>query len=212
MKELLANPDEHLNRTSGPFFRKISGDTTTVAVVTVDDKKLVLKRYNLKGFWYGVKKMFRQSRAMRSWKNSHYLEQHGINTPNAVAVVIQRFGPVRFKTYFLAEYVEGLEGRDIFAKDSSHRADWKKILDNVRKLLKELYAARITHDDFSHRNMLFIDGGQALFDLDHMRIHLYNSFWFRYNFRKDVDNFLRTINEINHEAYLLAKDILRQNQ
>ena len=208
MQSMLNNPDEYLDKTVGPFFKKLSGDTTTVAVVTVDHKKFVVKRYNPKGFWHGLKRMLRQSRALRCWKNSHYLEQHDISTPKPAAVLIEHFGPIRGKTYFITEYVEGVQGRDLFAEGSKPDAAWEKILENVFDLLKKMHAARITHDDFQHRNMVFVNEVPVLLDLDHMRIHQYNSFWFRLNFRKDVENLLRLLDEINPEAYSMAKKIL----
>jgi tRNA A-37 threonylcarbamoyl transferase component Bud32 len=208
MQQLLANPDEHLDESSGPFFKNISGDTSTVGVVIVDHKKFVVKRYNLRGFWYNLKKLFRGSRALRSWKNSRHLEQHHIPTPRPVAVLIKHFGPIRRVTYFIAEYVEGVQGRDLFAEDSKFDADWEKALKNVLELLKQLHAARITHDDFQHRNMIFTNDVPVLLDLDHMRIHGWDSIWFRHNFRKDADHFLSRLDEVNPKAHGTAKTIL----
>jgi tRNA A-37 threonylcarbamoyl transferase component Bud32 len=208
MQKFLNDPEEYLDNTPGPFFKNISGDTTTVGVVTVDDKKFVVKRYNVKGFWNCVRKIFRPKRAWRSWDNSHYLDQHNIPTPKPVAVLVPRWGPIRGKTYFITEYVEGVQGRNLFAEDSKPDAACRKTLENVAELLKKLHAARITHDDFQLRNMIFVDDIPVLLDLDYMRIHKYNSFWFRRNFRKDVENFLRHLEKINPEVYRLAKEIL----
>jgi tRNA A-37 threonylcarbamoyl transferase component Bud32 len=208
MQKLLADPDEQLNKAPGPFFKNISGDTSTVGVVTVDDKKFVVKRYNLRGFLYSLKKMFRKSRALRSWHNSRYLDRHHIPTPKPVAVLIKHFGPIRGKTYFITEYVDGVQGLDLFAKNSQLNIAWEKGLENVTELLKKLHSARITHDDFQLKNMIFVNNIPVLLDLDHMRIHQYNSFWFRHNFRKDVENFLRHLDKMNPEAHRMAQTIL----
>jgi tRNA A-37 threonylcarbamoyl transferase component Bud32 len=208
MQKLLTNPDEHLDKTPVPLFKNISGDTTTVGVVTVDNKKFVVKRYNLKGFWHRLKNMFRQSRALRSWNNSRYLDQHNIPTPNPVAVLIKRFGPIRGNAYFITECVDGVQGRDLFSEKSQPDADCKKILENVAELLKKLHAARVTHDDFQLKNMIFLNDIPVLLDLDYMRIHQYNSLWFRHNFRKDVENFLRHLDKINPDVHRMAKTIL----
>ncbi|MBN1475018.1 MAG: hypothetical protein JW914_10405 [Syntrophaceae bacterium] len=207
MQVFLENPDSYFDKTMDRFIKKAPGEATTVGIMTVDDKKFVIKRYNPKGFWHGCKRMLRQSRALRSWKNSHYLEQHNISVPKPVAVLIERFGPIRGTTYFIMEYVDGLRGWDIFKKDSDYRNSWKCILGNVADLLKKLHAARVTHDDFQPSNMIFVENDPVLLDLDHMRIHLYNSFWFRSNFRKDVKNFIRVLDEINPEASRMAKTI-----
>ena len=204
MQQLLADPDAHLAKSSGPFFKGISGDTSTVGVVSIDGKKIVVKRYNLRGFWYDLKKSFRGSRALRSWKNSHYLSEHHIPTPRPVAVLIRRFGPMRRVTCFIAEYVDGVQGRDLFAQGKRHDDAWDPALKNVEELLKQLRAARVTHDDFQHRNMIFIHNVPVLIDLDHMRIHRFDSPWFRHNFRKDVKHFLSKLLEVSPEAHEAA--------
>jgi len=209
MQNLLTNPDEYLDKTSGQFFKNIS-DTSTVKVVTVDNRQYVVKRYNLRGFWYSVKRIFRRSRALRSWRNSHYLEQHNIPTPKPVAVFIHHCGPIRGKTYFIAEYVDGVQGKDLFTEKSKPDARCEKILGNIAELLKKLHAARITHDDFQHRNMIFTNTTPVLLDLDHMRIHTSDSFWFRHNHRKDGENFLRLLGEVNPEVQRMAKRIFDQ--
>ncbi|GKT09062.1 lipopolysaccharide kinase InaA family protein [Desulforhabdus sp. TSK] len=208
MQQLLADPDAHLAKSSGPFFKGISGDTSTVGVVSIDGKKFVVKRYNLRGFWYDLKKSFRGSRALRSWKNSHYLSEHHIPTPRSVAVLIRRFGPIRRVTCFIAEYVDGVQGRDLFAEGKTHDDAWEPALKNVEGLLKQLRAARVTHDDFQHRNMIFIDNAPVLIDLDHMRIHRFDSPWFRHNFRKDVKHFLSKLLEVSPEAHDAAKAVM----
>jgi tRNA A-37 threonylcarbamoyl transferase component Bud32 len=212
MKDFLQNPDAQLNKYLLFFLKNASREATTVAVVAIGDNKYVLKRYNPKGFWHCAKRMLRPSRALRSWKNSHYLERQGVATAKPVAVLIEKFGFIRGKTYFLMEFVEGLRGWDIFKRDSDYRSAWDKILEQISLLMKKLYAAKVTHDDFQHNNMLFVNESPVLLDLDHMRIHNYNSLWFRHNFRKDIDNFLQVLGEINPEAQRLAAGKLgRQN-
>jgi tRNA A-37 threonylcarbamoyl transferase component Bud32 len=210
MQQLLTNPDEYLDTTPGPIFKNIPGDTSTVGVVIVDNKKYVVKRYNVRGFWHGLRKIFRPNRALRSWNNSHYLDQHHIPTPKPVAVIIKHFGPIRGKTYFITEYVDGVQGLNFFEGNTKTDAVCKKILENVAELLKKLYVARITHDDFQLKNIIIVNNIPFLLDLDYMRIHKYNSVWFRHNYRKDVENFLRHLDKINPDVHSMAKMILDQ--
>ncbi len=208
MHKFFNDPEEFLSDGTCRFYKKAPSEATTVGVVSVNGKKFVVKRYNVMGFWHGLKNNFRQSRAFRSWNNSHYLERHNICTPKPVAVLIERFGPIRGRSYFIAEYVEGTQGRDLFTKDSKPQKKWEKMFVNVAELLEKLYAARITHDDFQKSNMIFVDGIPVLLDLDHMRIHRYNSLWFRYHFHKDAENFLRILGENNPEAQRMAEKFL----
>jgi len=208
MRGFLKDPDAFLQNQPITYLKYQEGEPTTVAIVTLDGRPFVLKRYNLKGFWHGLKRLLQRNRAWRTWKNSLYLEAQGVATPKAVAVAIKYWGPVRREAYFIAEYVRGLSGYEVFFKRSYTADELEKIIRHVGKLLKKLYAARVSHDDFHHNNMVFLNGVPVLLDLDHMRIHRSDSLWFRYNFRKDVKNFLRVLDEINPAAANMAKDIL----
>lgn len=208
MKAFLENVDLCFDDEVNKFIKKAPGEATTVGIITMNNKKFVIKRYNPKGFWHGIKRMLRPSRALRSWKNSHYLEQHDISTPKPVAVLIEYFGPIRGKTYFLMEFVDGLRGWDIFKRDSEYQSSWDKIFQEIFFLLRKLHAMRVTHDDFQHNNMLFVNESPVLLDLDHMRIHKYNSLWFRHNFRKDIDNFLMVLGETNPDARQMAETMI----
>lgn len=212
MRDLLKDPDEFLAKNDVIFIKNRPGDTTTVAVLPIDNNKYVIKRYNQKGFWHGVKRLLRQSRALRSWNNSHYLEEHGIPTAKPIALLIKRFGPIRKETYFISEYINGLRGKDVFSNDNLHEYNWKTIIKNICLLLNKLHAAKLSHDDFQHNNMIFVNNVPFLLDLDHMRIHKYNSIWFRHNFQKDIDNFLRVLLECNPMAQKMAIDILQTNK
>jgi len=207
MQAFLRDPETFLQTQPVTYLKYQSGEPTTVAIVEVDDRRLVLKRYNVKGFWHGLKRLLQRNRAWRSWKNSLYLEKLGIATPRAVAVVMKQGGAIRREAYFLAEHVAGLSGHDVFYKKNYSADELKKIIGHIGKLLTRLYAARVSHDDFHHNNMVFLDGVPVLLDLDHMRIHRWNSVWFRHNFQKDIRNFLRVLSEINPAASEMAGKI-----
>jgi tRNA A-37 threonylcarbamoyl transferase component Bud32 len=199
MQQFLANPNIALAKSNGPFFKNKVDDTTTVGVVTVDNFKLVVKRYNVKNIWHSLKKCLRQSRALRSWSNSHYLLSNGILTPQPVAIVIKRFGCWRKETYFITEYLEGIRGSDFFERTNQSQTVWENAVQKVKALLKQMEQALITHDDFQHRNMIVCNDIIALLDLDHMRIHKHKGWWFKLNYRKDIEHFVRLLG-VNPEA------------
>ncbi|MCL5261609.1 MAG: lipopolysaccharide kinase InaA family protein [Gammaproteobacteria bacterium] len=206
MQEFFANPDFFLENTKLPFYKSIAGDTTTVAVVAIDNKKFVVKRYNTKSIWHSIKKLLRQSRAMRSWQNSHYLISKNIPTPKPVAVLIKRFGPWRKETYFISEFLPSIRGNDFFIDKTKTPEEWKRVIQNIQTLITKLEQALITHKDFQHRNLLMLDNVPYLLDLDHMRKHRYKSFWFRLNFRKDLEHFVKLL-EINPEAQQMFANV-----
>jgi len=98
LRALLDRPDDWLER---PACRRLkTGNTCTIGVVTAGARRIVIKRYNVKGFWHGLKIALRRSRAVRSWCNAHLLRMYGIATARPLAVLERRFGPLRRQAYF----------------------------------------------------------------------------------------------------------------
>lgn len=205
MQRFIANPDAFITEATGPFFKNGIDDTTTICVITIDDKKFVVKRYNLKNTWHNLTKILRASRAMRSWSNSQYLLAIGIKTPKPIAVIINKhFWLFRGKTYFLTEYVEGVRGCDFFGANQEPTELWPEAVNNIVNLIQKLHDGRITHDDLQFGNMLLAGALPYLLDLDHMRIHKHRGLWFRHLFRKDIEHFLDflRVNPKAHEMFV----------
>jgi hypothetical protein len=82
------------------------GNSSTVAVIKIDKKNYVVKRYNIKGFWHGVSRAFRPSRAYNSWRNALLLEMLGIATAHPYLFLEQRrLWLFRGRAYYLCEYI-----------------------------------------------------------------------------------------------------------
>ena len=47
----------------------------------------VIKKYQIKGSWHYLRKLFSQTRALTAWKASHWFNAAGIKTFNIVAVI-----------------------------------------------------------------------------------------------------------------------------
>lgn len=146
-----------------------NGNTSTVASVTIGKRYLLIKRYNIKNWKHGISRAFRSTRAAHSWTNAHRLSFYGINTPKPVALVENRWGPLRRKAYYISEYSPGCSSYDFFldpAIDEKRKAILAKV---VARLFKKLRNLRISHGDLKASNIL-ITGEQAiLIDLDAMK-------------------------------------------
>ena len=95
MAAFLDNPDVVLKEA------KIlkDGNSSTVFLIRLSGRSLVVKRYNMKNIWHATRRSFKQSRAWLSWRNAHLLKSIGINTPNPVAMMEKRIGPLRSVSY-----------------------------------------------------------------------------------------------------------------
>lgn len=206
MQYFLQNVNTLLEQSKRPFFKDDLRGSTKIGTVEFNSKLYVIKRYNQKGLWHSFKKMFRQSRALRSWINSFYLATIGIATPQPVAVIINHFGPWRGTTYFITEFAPGIRGCDFFAAGKVATSEWPPIIANIVAMTAKLKAAHVIHDDYQYGNILVQGTTPLLLDLDHMHVYSRNSWLFRYRFRKDLQHFLNFLasNPVAHEAFVTA--------
>lgn len=152
------------------------GNTCTVALAKVDNLSVVIKRYNIKGFWHGLGRAFRQTRAATSWANAHRLQLLDLETAKPIALIETRKFGLRGKAYFLTEYVDAQDMTEFFRQtsDSVLRAQAVK---QLVQLFYRLYLLNISHGDMKATNIkVLADGKPLLIDLDSMQQHQYDFF------------------------------------
>ena len=157
-----------------------NGNTCTVALTEIDGKKIVIKRYNIKSFWHGVSRAFRQTRAAVSWANAHRLNILGIATAQPIALIESRkFGYLRSNAYFLAEYIVAPDAResdsapnvDEYFAQTQDKAQRAEAVKNIVTLFYKLFLLQISHGDMKASNIKMQSTQPVLIDLDSMRQH-----------------------------------------
>ena len=144
------------------------GNSSTVAVVKIEERNYVLKRYNIKSFWHGLSRAFRPSRAYHSWRNASMLEMLGIATARPYLCLEERvFWVFRRRAYFLCEY---LEGPDLGTESGAQgdEVDASRIVEHFGKLFETMADYRISHGDMKATNFLIKNGKLYVLDLDSM--------------------------------------------
>jgi heptose I phosphotransferase len=182
MRSLLANPDRFIINAE----KLKAGTTCTTAKINLDNRELVIKRFNIKSFGHLLKRLFRPSRAIRCWRNAHMLLDYKIMTPKPIAILEKRFGPLRTKAYFITEYVAGETADDYF--DTS-----KKIL--AQKMVKTLLSLQhkcIKYNDSKANNFIIAKQNVYLTDLDGMRKYCPLRYKLTHAFEKDKARFIRS--------------------
>ncbi len=175
LQKLLANPEDFCTNL-------LKNDlATTLWLVPIEGRVFVVKRYNIKNFWYALKRGFTQSRAARNWRNALYLMDCGIPTPTPIAMIEKRWGPWRKTTYFINEYMPGA--------DTHHQ-----MTDQIHEILKKFHVHKISHGDMKLTNILVSNDQVLLLDLDSMRIHRIRNFCFRRAHQKDRDRVQKELN------------------
>jgi len=162
------------------------GNSSTVFLIELSGRLLVVKRYNMKNMWHAFRRSYRQSRAWVSWRNAHLLKSIGVNTPNPVAMMENRLGPLRSVSYILTEYVDGTDVNHLLNSDKAGQTDIPGLVKQFGELLVKLAFSSISHGDFKATNFIFSDKGLLFIaDLDAVRRHRLK--W-RFNkaFREDL--------------------------
>ncbi len=147
------------------------GNSSTVWRADIGGLPLVVKRYNVKGFWHGVKLGLRPSRAFRSWRSAHRLLFYGIPTPRPIAVLKTGRRGLSPTAYFVMERVAGIGAHSWFLDAAITIEEKRTMAARVVHLLQQLQRQRISHGDLKASNILIVDESVMLIDLDSMRRH-----------------------------------------
>jgi heptose I phosphotransferase len=169
------------------------GDSTTVVALSLAGREWVIKRYNLKGFWYGASRLFRPSRAWHCWVSAFRLQQAGIDTPEPLLMLEKRWGPLRREAYYVCERVAGSDVKQLLEKESGQSPQWTTILALFEKFFLSMREHSIVHGDLKATNFLLsqrADGSASLqvLDLDACRLELKRN-RFRKYFSRDLRRF-----------------------
>lgn len=176
LDRFIDNPDSFINQDK--LLKR--GNSSTVALVEIDGREFVLKRYNIKSFWHGLSRMFRPSRAHHSWRNASVLEMLGVATPHPYLFLEERvFRIFRRRAYFLCEYIPaqdvgtqwGKGGDSNDAVEGLNKAGISEVVDLFRQFLKLMNDYYISHGDMKASNFIISDKQLYVLDLDAMRRH-----------------------------------------
>jgi tRNA A-37 threonylcarbamoyl transferase component Bud32 len=171
----------------------IKSDTTTyLSLVSWNNKRVVIKRYNHKGLIHSLRHTIKGSRAKRSWLNGQLLTLLNIPTPKPLAFIEQRKGLLLWKSYLVTEYVPAQKLCDFLQDDRISGQEKKETAERLRRLLDKLGEYRITHGDLKPTNILITRNGTVLTDLDAVKIHKSNVIY-QCRRTKDMERFTKLI-------------------
>ena len=163
------------------------GGTCTVAKVIVAGTPLVIKRYNIKSIAHALSRSYRPSRAWHSWKAANMLRHLGIATPQPLALIENRFGPLRRQAYLMTEYCPGSNLLQHLNCNGEPKAAEAAA---INRLFNRLFQEKITHGDLKANNLLWFANELYVIDLDAMKRHT-SSTQFSRAWNRDRSRFLR---------------------
>lgn len=138
----------------------------------------VLKRLNLRGFGHTLTHMLWFTRAARAWVYGREMLEAGINTARPLAMVEDRIGPLRFRSFVLTEHVEGTTLTRHLQNSQLSTSELDRLASQFAHIWHTLGEMRIVHGDLKACNFLVTPEGQLkLIDLDGTLRH-----WFDVSF------------------------------
>ena len=184
LDRFIADPDSFI--TEEQLLK--DGNSSTVAMVKINERNYVLKRYNIKSFWHGISRAFRPSRAHHSWRNASVLEMLGVATAHPFLYLEERvFWFFRKRAYFLCAYIEELDLGTAWEKQQLEVSE-NEIVGLFRDLFKIMADYRISHGDMKATNFMLQDKELYVLDLDSM-IRNKSRESFTEKFSKDLKRF-----------------------
>jgi len=166
------------------------GNTATVVRTTFGNQQLVVKRYNLKNPWHRLRRAIRPTRAMVSWRNANRLRFIGVSTPQPLAVIEERWGPLRGRAYFISAYLAGQPINEVIQQNLSDIDVLNNCADLVLRILQQFCRLRLSHSDLKASNLIVAQDQLFIIDLDGMKKHTSNR-KFQHAFRRDIIRLLQ---------------------
>ncbi len=180
LEAFIKDPDSFVE--SGRMLK--AGNSSTVVAISLDNKQYVLKRYNVKSFWHGIKRTLRPSRAYHSWRNAAVLEMLGVATPHPYLFMELRANSLARTAYYLSERIpeEDVLTQLLSGNKSAFESD--TLVAAFDQLLRVFADYHISHGDMKASNFIYRNKQLYVLDLDAMRRRGNNSMFFRAH-RKD---------------------------
>lgn len=196
IEQWIRDPDALL--TSATLLK--DGNSSTVGLIRLDGRYFVLKRYNIKGFLHGLKRLVQKSRAHNSWRNSAMLEMLGIATPHAFMMIEERlFWLFRRRAWLLCEYVHSQNLLEQMELDTDESLPATDIMTRFKALFETFQQYHISHGDLKISNFIYANDRLYVLDLDAMQRHN-SAEAARDSLNKDRQRFLRNFGGTRFEA------------
>ena len=147
-----------------------NGNTCYVSLVSFNSRNIVLKRYNHKGFIHSLRHTIKGSRAHKNWLKASKLKELSISVPKTLGFVDRYKVGILWNSYFIYEYVDGIELDKILKKQNSD-FNIEKIAKDIDESIKKMVNNNISHSDMKSTNFLIADDKTYILDIDAVRLH-----------------------------------------
>ena len=130
--------------------------------LNLNEEIFVIKKYQIKGSWHYLRKLFSQTRALTAWKASHWFNAAGIKTFNIVAV-LERYDFLTATESYLISL--NLPGERLDEVDLNKQQEYL-IENRLSSFFKRLKWIGFNHGDVKSSNFFLFNKELFVFDLD----------------------------------------------
>lgn len=188
LENFLKHPDAVFQDNNTKIIK--AGRSSTVAKIKLGNRYYVVKRYNMKGFFHWLRRCMRTTRAEKSWTVAQRMYLFGIPTAKPVAYIEKNILGLRGKSYFLMEFVNGVDAGEYFSKYKENDPIFETIAQRIIQLFTNLATLHLIHGDLKITNILIEHERPVLIDLDGMT-EVSSMFRLKRAFKKEMQRFLR---------------------
>lgn len=167
LENIFNNPDSHLFSPATTILQ--DNFKSRIGLITVNGRKLVIKRHNFKSRWQQFKRYFRKTKSSKSWHYSRLLIKNNVRIPQPIACLEKRFGPLRRISYFFYEYVEGVQGEEYLSQLSDLPVKASEVISAVLSTIDTIQRLGLIHGDIRLANFIFSKDKLYLIDFDDVR-------------------------------------------
>jgi tRNA A-37 threonylcarbamoyl transferase component Bud32 len=162
LKKLLDNPDAPFTWDNSRLLK--DSPSSTVAEVVLPDigKTVIYKRFLVTKRTDPFLNLFRDSPALKSWRNGHRLLEVGLPTARPLAVLHRRRYGLTWECYLLTEKLPNAIGLKEYAnnldawpaEEALRRR--RELAEQVARLLRRLHRHQVSHRDLKAANILVV--------------------------------------------------------
>jgi len=154
--------DQHLHSRAEATVVKQSSKSALTFHGLPDRPTVCVKGFYFRGAFAALLRMFQKSRALKSWVAANGLIVRGLRTPQPLALIEKRFGPLVRDSYYICRRLDhARELNTLITARQWTRADKKNFIRGLARTVAELHAKGIYHADLKSNNILVLGNGHG---------------------------------------------------